>query len=269
MNHYATTIASVGVAAAVALSALPVRAEERPTDKAITHWVSEALQDDPRIVASGVAVKTNDGIVELSGSCRSLTGKKFADTEAKKIKGVLGVIDKLKVEPEFRYDWDIAQDIRHRLLDSAFIRSHALDVTVKDGYATLTGEVDSWAQKQWADLLAGEVRGVKDIKNNLKVDYSSERPDKEIAQDVVASIARDAYLTDLPITATVKDGTVTLTGSVGNWFQKDRAADQAYYVNGMRHVRTIWRSNGGKNMACDITCPPTQTVKSSPTSSTS
>ena len=79
------------------------------------------------------------------------------------------------------------------------------------------------------EVLAGEVRGVKGINNDLTVKYSSDRPDKEIANDVIATIARDVYLTDLPITATVKDGTVTLTGSVGNWFEKDRATDQAYY----------------------------------------
>jgi osmotically-inducible protein OsmY len=182
-------------------------------------------------------VETSSGIVTLSGSSQSLTGKKYADMEAKKIKGVSGVINKLDVEPEFRYDWDVAQDIRHRLLNSSFIRSHFLGVTVSDGQATLTGEVDSWAQKQWAELLAGEVRGVKGVKNDLTIKYSASRPDKEVADDVVATIARDVYLTGLPITATVKEGTVTLTGTVGNWLEKERATDQAYCVSGVRHVK--------------------------------
>ena len=71
--------------------------------------------------------------------------------EMKKIKGVLGVINKVDVSPEFRYDWDIAQDIRHRLVNCAFICSHFLGVTVSDGCATLTGEVDSWPQKRWTE----------------------------------------------------------------------------------------------------------------------
>ena len=92
----------------------------------------------------------------LTGKLKSITAKKYADLEAKKIKGVLGVINKLSVEPEYRYDWDITQDIRHRLVNSEFIRSHDLTVTVAGRVATLKGNVDSWAQREWAGMLAGE-----------------------------------------------------------------------------------------------------------------
>ena len=150
MKHYSMLPVFIGMLAVAAIGAVPVIAEERPSDNTITYWVKEALRDDPRIVASDIKVETNEGVVTLSGSSRSVTGKKYADMETKKIKGVMGVINKLDVKPEFRYDWDIAQDIRHRLVNSAFIRSHFLGVTVSNGRADLDGR---------GELLGGETMG--------------------------------------------------------------------------------------------------------------
>lgn len=249
MRYWFKLLAAAAMLAVCTNSAKTVRAEERPSDNSITTWVEDALRDDPRIVSSRIDVSTSDGIVALSGTLKSITAKKYADREAKKVKGVLGVINNLSVEPEYRYDWDITQDIRHRLVNSEFVRSHDLAVTVHGGVATLAGKVDSWAQREWAEMLAGEVRGVRSIDNDLKVELPSHRPDKEIANDVVATISRDAYLTGLPITATVRDGMVTLTGSVGNLHQKDRARDHAGFVSGVVQIKNNlkvewWKERG-------------------------
>ena len=47
---------------------------------------------------------------------------------------------------------------------------------------------------------------------------------------------------------------VTLQGSVGNWLQKDRAADQAWYVDGVRQIKNNlhvdwWKERGVRNGA--------------------
>ncbi|MCH5373713.1 MAG: BON domain-containing protein [Planctomycetes bacterium] len=240
--RYLTCMPSLLAALAFATIALPrAVAEERPSDALVASWVKEALQDDPRVVSKDINVNSMDGIVTLSGTTSNLASKTYSESEAKKINGVIGVVNEIKVEPKFRYDWDIAQDIRHRLINSAFIHSHLLEVNVLDGVATLNGEVDSAAQKHWAEMLASEVRGVKEVNNELVQTYGSPRPDKEISDDVIATIARDAYLTGLSITASVRDGVVTLTGSVGNWFQKDRATEKAYDVAGVRQVKNDLR----------------------------
>ena len=64
--------------------------------------------------------------------------------------------------------------------------------------------------------MASEVGGVKEVKNNIFTKWSSTRSDLEIKNDAVAAIGRDVYLTGLPITVTVQDGIVSLSGSVGN-----------------------------------------------------
>ena len=97
----------------------PLMAAERPSAETIKYWVKDAISEDLYMDASGITVDVSDGIVTLSGTVKDLAMKKYATEEAKKIRGVLGVIDKLTVMPTYRLDEDIARDVRHRILHSA------------------------------------------------------------------------------------------------------------------------------------------------------
>lgn len=120
-----------------------------------------------------------------------LTAKRYADLEAKKIKGVRGVINQLQVEPSPRFNADIAQDVRQRLIDSESIESYGLRANVQEGVMTLTGTVTSFAESQQAELLAGEIRGVNDVINHLTVDFPTVRSDDETQQNVAGTVRRD------------------------------------------------------------------------------
>jgi osmotically-inducible protein OsmY len=229
-------------------------AMDRPNDEVISYWIKKALREDPRVDAADVQVETHDGIVTLSGSTRNVIEKKYAVLESKKIQGVRGVINKLQVAPSGRFDSDISQDIQQRLIFNAVIDSYGpygLGVTVQDANVTLTGEVDSWEEYQEAELVAGEVRGVKSVKNDLVVNYHSHRPDREIEMDVISAIYRDEYLTGLPIQVSVDNGRVTLTGEAGNAYQKERAGDDAHFVDNVEKVDNKiavkwWKEKGSR-----------------------
>ncbi len=222
----------------VVLMACPLTAmaADRPSDDDIKFWVKDAISEDPYIDTSGVKVEVDDGIVTLSGEVRNLASKKYADLEAKKINGVLGVVNELTVLPSHMLDTDIAQMIRHRIINSAAIESENINVTCVDGKVTLTGDVISWSEKEEAGLLASEVRGVKDVENNLVVKWKVNRSDSAIEKDVLASLKRKVYLIDLPIDVSVKNGVVTLTGTVGSEYQKDRAYDAVRWVDNVTGV---------------------------------
>ena len=145
------------------------------------------------------------------------------------------MVNELFVTPSFRVDADITQDVRKRLITSASISSDALRVTVHQGVVTLEGMVASWAERQEAELLAGEVRGAKDVTNTLVVQYPNTRPDAEIQRDVATTLGRDVYLTGLPIAVTVQNGVVTLVGEVATVYQWERAGDAA---------RLVWNVTG-------------------------
>ncbi|MGA1792006.1 MAG: BON domain-containing protein [bacterium] len=211
-------------------------AAEMPRDQVITSWVDHALNEDPLIVSTDIHISTYKGIVTLSGSVKTLAEKRYADLEAKKIQGVLGVINELVVNPTARFDTDIAHDIRRRLINNAFIKAKGLDIHVSDGHATISGTVSSRAESAEAELLASEVRGVKSVVNNLTIAFPSKRADQVIKKDVISSMDRDVYLSGLPISVDVKDGVVTLNGSVGNAFQKKIARDKAFRVGNVKEV---------------------------------
>ena len=223
------------VALSAALLSPPLVLADVP-DADINYNVKDALRADPRVNAPDVTTTTSKGIVTLSGNVANLAAKTYAVAEAKKINGVVGVIDKLIVAPSYRSDTDITNAVRRRILNSAVIKSQELFVACKDGVVTLSGTVGSYSEEHEAELLASEVRGVKEVKNSLLAKWSSTRSDLEIKNDAVAAIERDVYLTSLPITVSVKDGIVHLTGSVGNSYEKDRAYNDVRWIANVKSV---------------------------------
>jgi osmotically-inducible protein OsmY len=208
-----------------------------PKDQTITDWVRVALREDPRVDPQHIKVDTEMGIVKLTGQIDNLAAREYAKREAMKINGVRGVLDELTVTPAVRPDSEIAEDIRLRLSSSALIEPQNIDVRVMSGKATLKGTVHSSTERQQAGVLAREVRGVRALRNDLTVTYPAGRTDDVIWKDVTATIDRDVYLVGLPITVSVNDGVVTLEGSVGNMYEKQRADDDVYLVDNVKAVR--------------------------------
>ncbi len=237
--------------------ALPLAAAERPSDKVIVNRIEAALFEDPRVRAADISVNSMNGIVTLDGSVKTLAELKFADLETKKIRGVLGVIDKLSVRPVYRLDAEIRQDLRRRLVRSSIIKSENLGVHVENGIVYLSGKVGSSAERDQASLLVEDVRGVKAIDNRIEVTYAIKRSDADIRKDILSKYSRDVYLVGLPIGVTVKNGNVTLTGEIGNEFEKERAENDAantFNVAGVRNdLKVTWaKAEGVRNEASAI-----------------
>ncbi len=218
-------------------------------DTDINYNVKDALRDDPRTNGAAIVAITANGIVTLSGNVDNLAIKTYAVAEAKKINGVLGVIDKLIVTPDSHSDADISNAVRRRILNSAVIDSQELFVTCKGGVVTLSGTVASYPEEQQAALLASEVRGVKEVQNNIHTKWIDTRSDLEIKNDVITALGQDVYLTGLPITVTVQNGVVTLSGTVGNSHEKDRALNDVRWISNVKDVKnglTVeWYENRG------------------------
>jgi osmotically-inducible protein OsmY len=208
----------------------------KPDDATVGFWVRQALLDDPRVLSSDVAVCVDSGIVTLTGSVRDLAEKTFAEKEAMKINGVRGVIDKLEIKTIYRPDEEIRDYVEKRIVNCMALPPGNLKVTCLDGTVTLRGEVPSWSDSHEAILLASEISGVKAVENHLKITYPVRRTDEEIQLDVSEALSRDVYLAGLPLDVTVKAGEVTLTGLVGNSYEKDRAGEDAARVWNVKRV---------------------------------
>jgi osmotically-inducible protein OsmY len=218
------------------LAASAPAAADEVTDSSITSWVNEALRHDPLVPASEISVSTQEGVVTLSGRVDNLATKNRVDRQASKIRGVREVLNELTVAPSPLSDTDIVYAVRRRILNDATIVSQGIVVTSVDGNVTIQGEVANWSEAEEAALLASAVAGVTNVKNDLVTRSTATRSDQEIKNDAVAALHRDVYLTGFPITVAVKDSVVSLTGSVGNAYQKRRAAQAARRVS---HVTLV------------------------------
>ncbi len=218
-------------------------------DSDITYYVKDALRQDARVDASEITVRTEKGIVTLSGITENLTAKKYAAQETKKIKGVLGVLNKIQVTPVRRSDADICNAVRRRIINSAVIESQGIKVNCVNGKVSLSGTVDAYPEENEAGVLAGEVRGVKEVENNIITEWNIKRSDREIKNDAVAALGRDVYLSGLPITVSAGNGIIRLTGSVGSAYEKDRAESDVRWISGVRDVdsklKVEWWENAG------------------------
>jgi osmotically-inducible protein OsmY len=88
-----------------------------------------------------------------------------------------------------------------------------LMVDVKDGVATVSGEAKDEAAKTKATELAKDVKGVKSVENNVSV--APPPPPVEItADDPLTSAVKDATKDYPTVTATVKDGVISVSGEL-------------------------------------------------------
>lgn len=138
-------------------------------------------------------------------------------------------------------DTQIHRDVLDQLKWEPSIREAEIGTSVKDGVVTLSGFVDSYAEK-WAAVRAVErVSGVRAAVDNLAVQLPAShiRSDTDIAHAVVSALTWDVEVPNDRIKATVRDGWLTLEGDVEWQFQR-RAAERAVRnLTGVRGVSNL------------------------------
>ena len=206
------------------------------TDSGITAAVERELRLEKGVSPDLLDVSTSQGIVTLSGSADNLLAKERAVKIAESIRGVRGVIDRTSVTPVSRPDEDLRKDILTAVLQDPATASYQVAVSVHDAAATLTGSVGSYAEKQLAARIAKGVKGVKEVRNDVTINYLAKRTDPEIGADIKARLQWDIWIDGGLITPVVKDGNVTLTGTVGSAISHSRAFDDTSWVNGVASV---------------------------------
>ena len=103
-----------------------------------------------------------------------------------------------------------------------------VDVTAHAGVVTLTGHVQSFAQKVAAERATVRVKGVKAVVEQIEVKLSHdiERSDENIARAAIERLVWDSSVPPDTIEIRVEKGWVTLNGEV-DWHFKKEAAEQA------------------------------------------
>jgi osmotically-inducible protein OsmY len=140
-----------------------------------------------------------------------------------------------------RSDLDIKRDVEAELQSNPDIDATDIAVAVRNGVVTLTGYVRSYAQKWEAEQTAKRVAGVVGVANDIEVRLPifNQRPDPEIARDAVAAIQNELPYSSDHIRVVVKDGWVTLEGSVEWNYQRERAEAAVRRLRGVKGVANL------------------------------
>ena len=132
-------------------------------------------------------------------------------------------------------DSQLRQDIIDELeFDPSFDAAH-IGVAVDKNVVSLSGHVNSYAEKVAAIAAAQRVKGVHLIAENIEVRYPFQ---KQTADDQIAKRASDILNWDVlvpkdAVNVLVQDGWVTLSGSVDWYYNKTAAEDDVRKLSGV------------------------------------
>ena len=133
--------------------------------------------------------------------------------------------------------------LRHELLEELkwepSIKEGDIAVAAESGVVTLSGFVESYTEKVNAEKAAKRVSGVSVVVNNIEVDVASSnlRPDEDIAQSAAAMLRWSADVPEDRLKVVVKNGFVTLEGTVDWQYQKVAAET---IISNLQGIRALW-----------------------------
>jgi len=223
--------------ASLALMTPLAAAQTELTDAKIAAAVTGELLADPGVDGYRLDVSVEDGIVTLDGTATDLLSKERAARVARLVKGVRSIVDEIDLDVAARTDADIERDVDAALAHNPATESWELEAKVDDQVVTLSGTVDSWAEKELAKTVAKGVRGVREVADRMRFTPEEDRGDAEIAAEIHERLRWDKLIDDALIEVEVDDGAVELSGIVGSAAERDRAFRRAW-VGGVHDVST-------------------------------
>jgi osmotically-inducible protein OsmY len=133
------------------------------TDTQLQHDVLAEFEWKPSIDASKIGITAKDGVVTLTGSVASYADKMTAERVAKRVYGVKAVANDVEVtilgtsQPGAG---DIAAAALNVLKWDTVVAEGRVQVTVRNGWITLSDNLDCGYQKEASERLVRNLTGV-------------------------------------------------------------------------------------------------------------
>jgi osmotically-inducible protein OsmY len=205
-------------------------------DKTLRQNIIDELEFEPSIEAAHIGVAVEDGVVTLTGHVASYAEKVAAERVVQRVKGVKALAMEVQVRCPFEAKTDDDQLAKRAadVLAWNLVPPDSTKVTVRQGWITLKGKVDWQYQKTAAESAVRKLAGVTGVTNAIEV--KPHPAPKDVKHTIMAALHRNAQVEANNIQISIKDGKVTLHGTVKAWYERGVVERAAWSVPGVTQV---------------------------------
>jgi hyperosmotically inducible periplasmic protein len=220
-------------------------------DATTTSSVRTALLLSKQVSPYQIKVETTDGVVSLDGQVPTEQVKAVAGAIVQDTSGVKEMHNNLVINPsttrnseteglgERVADLEIKTMVSEGLSQNDALADQHIGTDVSKRTVTLSGTVQTAAQKYSAEQTAWQVSGVQGVTDNLSAadaQTNPESPDDKLAHRVEFELYSTKAISLKTMQVHADNGTVTLTGNVSSLAESLLAEKTAKSVEGVHRV---------------------------------
>lgn len=142
--------------------------EMKTSDDQIAERALKVMAWDARVPADAVGVRVEKGWVTLEGAVPWQFQKRACESAVRKLSGVVGVSNLIKVEPRVEAA-DVREKVMAALRRNAEVEADQIRITVKGDTVTIDGKVKAWYERELVERAAWSAPGVASVIDRVTI----------------------------------------------------------------------------------------------------
>jgi osmotically-inducible protein OsmY len=214
--------------------------DEMHTSLELEQRAMEQLANDEFIDASNIQVYVTWGTALVTGTVPADAMRILVTRDIAAIPGINSVDNQLEVgqpAPNTKRE-NMAADIEQLIRENKGIDSAHIKATViEEGFVILEGHVKTYWEKKLIEDIINAFPGTDDFENRITVVPGNRAEDIDIAGSITENLLESGEVNIDTINITVKNGAVTVSGSVPTWMIYNDVYKAVAVTEGVTHIR--------------------------------